>query len=71
MRSLLTPEEIARNVLGDDRLYIREGHRGYGLLRTLYADGFDTEQEIQLDGKLFEGMRGRVLLSKDCVENDG
>jgi len=27
--------------------------------------------EVQLDGELFEGMRGIVNNSKDCVETDG
>lgn len=70
-RSALTPEEQARNVKGDDRLYIREGHRGYGLLRSLYVEDFDKSTQIEMDGQLFEGMRGKVLLSDDCVETDG
>ena len=28
MREKLTPAEIARNVRGDDRMYVREGHKG-------------------------------------------
>ena len=68
---LLTADEIARNVLGDDRLYVRQGHKGHGLLHALYEDGFDKDQEVHLDGKLFQGMSGKVLLSKDCVDVDG
>ncbi len=69
--SKLTPAEIARNVRGDDRLYVREGHPGHNLLKAIYTDGFDHDVEIQLDGKLFEGMRGKVLYSDDCIETDG
>ncbi len=72
---MLTSEEIRRNVRGDDRLYVREGHRGYGLLKGICEEdggaAIDADQEVQMDGKLFEGMRGRVLTSKDCVATDG
>ena len=71
MQHLLTPEEIKRNIRGDDRLYVREGHQGYNLLRTIYTDHFDENTEISLDGKMFEGMGGRVLHSKDCIPTDG
>ena len=37
---------------------------GYNLLRTIYDDNMDRETEIQIDGKMFEGMAGRVLFSK-------
>jgi 5'-3' exonuclease len=67
----LTDAEVARNIRGDDRLYVREGHPGYNLLRCLYTDGFEQEVEVQVDGKMFQGMRGSVLVSDDCVEKDG
>ena len=70
-QNLLTPDEIRRNIRGDDRLYVREGHGGYNMLRTIYTDHFEENTEIQLDGKMFQGMRGRVLHSKDCVPTDG
>ena len=60
----LTAEENRRNMRGDDRLYVREGHKGYNLLRTIYTENFEQDIEIQLDGKMFQGMRGRVLFSK-------
>ena len=56
MQDLLTPEEVRRNIRGDDRLYVREGHAGYNLLRTIYTDNFEENTEIQLDGKMFEGI---------------
>jgi hypothetical protein len=62
---------VARNVRGDDRLYVREGHSGHVLLSCIYTDGFEKEVEIQIDGKIFEGMRGAVLYSDDCVDKDG
>jgi 5'-3' exonuclease len=68
---LLSAEERRRNVRGDDRLYIRENHRGYGLLTSVFTPDFDKDTEIQLDGQLFEGMRGRVLYSYDSIEPDG
>jgi len=68
---LLTEDEVRRNNRGDDRLYVREGHRGYNLLQVLYDKDFSKEQDVQLDGKLFQGMGGKVLHSKDNVEQDG
>lgn len=59
----LTSEEIRRNIRGDDRLYIRDGFQGYNLLRTIYTENLGNDTEIQIDGKLFQGMRGRVLFS--------
>ena len=67
----LTSPEIERNIRGDDRLYVREGHKGYNLLRTIYTDNFEQDTEIQIDGKMFEGMSGRVLFSKNCIPADG
>lgn len=67
---LLSQEEIRRNERGDDRLYIREGHKGFNLLRAIYTDGFEKDCEIQIDGQLFSGMRGRVLFSNANTELD-
>ena len=50
---------------------MREGHEGHGLLQAIYTDGFDHDQEIQLDGKLFDGMSGKVLYSNVCTPADG
>ena len=69
--SKLTAAEIARNVRGDDQLYVREGHSGANLLTCIYTDGFEKDVEIQIDGKLFEGRRGVVLYSDDFIEKDG
>ena len=71
MYPLLTKDEIKRNVLGDDRLYVREGYQGYGLLKCIYDDAFEKDQEVQLDGKMFNGMSGRVLHSSECTPVDG
>ena len=37
---------------------------GYNLLRTIYDDNFDPDVEVQIDGNMFQGMRGRVMFSK-------
>ncbi|KAG8232557.1 hypothetical protein J437_LFUL013043 [Ladona fulva] len=65
---LLTLEERKRNVRGDDRLYVCEGHESYRYLKGLYENkiGNDTEADI-----LSQGMRGKVLLSDDCVPYNG
>ena len=65
---LLTAEEKRRNMRGDDRLYVRENHKGYNLLRAIYTDGFESDTEIQIDGQLFGGVRGRVLHSTENLE---
>jgi 5'-3' exoribonuclease 2 len=62
MANVLTPEEIRRNVRGDDRLYVRENHNGYNLLKTIYTEHFAEDVEVQMDGKIFEGMRGKVFV---------
>ena len=59
----LTKDEIRRNVRGDDRLYIRENHPGYNLLRMIYTDDLGKETEIHLDGEKFS-MRGQVIFSE-------
>ena len=67
----LTPEEVRRNIRGDDRLYVRENHKGYNLLKTIADGEVGEDVEVQIDGKMFEGMRGRVIKTLDCVEPDG
>ena len=37
---------------------------GYNLLRTIYDDNFEPDVEVQIDGNMFQGMRGRVMFSK-------
>ena len=71
MYNKLTEAEIARNIRGDDRLYVREGHDGYNLMNCIYTDSFEKDVEIQIDGKIFQGMRGAVLYSEDCIDKDG
>ena len=34
------------------------------MLRTIYDDNFDPDVEVQIDGNMFQGMRGRVMFSK-------
>lgn len=65
---MLTAEEKRRNMRGDDRMYVRENHRGFNLLRAIYTDGFEKDTEIQIDGQLFGGVRGRVLFSTENLE---
>ena len=70
--SLLTEGERKRNSRGDDRLYIRNSHKGFPLLNAIYTDQvIKDDEEMQIDGKLFEGMGGRVLLSQRNTPQDG
>ena len=34
------------------------------MLRTIYDDNFEPDVEVQIDGNMFQGMRGRVMFSK-------
>jgi hypothetical protein len=45
--------------------------QGYEFLLSTLIEEADQDAEVQLDGQLFEGMRGLVMSSKDCVETDG
>ena len=36
--------------------------------RAIYTDGFERDTEIQIDGQLFGGVRGRVLFSTENLE---
>ncbi|RZF36370.1 hypothetical protein LSTR_LSTR002966 [Laodelphax striatellus] len=65
---LLTDAERKRNQLGDDRLYIGDQHPSYSFLAGLYKNKtlFSTETELST-----EGVRGRILLSEECVTYQG
>ena len=68
----MTDSESKRNSRGDDRLYIRNTHKSFALLNSIYTDQVvKDDEEMQLDGKLFEGMGGRVLFSERNIEQDG
>jgi len=70
--SQLTEAEIQRNIRGDDRLFVREGHPGYNLLRTIYSENLGDDTEIILSPKpSFQGLGGRVLFSKGNCEPGG
>uniref|UniRef100_A0A8D8TWE9 5'-3' exoribonuclease n=1 Tax=Cacopsylla melanoneura TaxID=428564 RepID=A0A8D8TWE9_9HEMI len=63
----LSTEEILRNVRGDDRIYIGSDNEMYSLLKGLYTGKKkDVETEV-----MNQGMRGRVLLSQDNVNQGG
>ncbi|GBL98516.1 5'-3' exoribonuclease 2 [Araneus ventricosus] len=65
--SLLTPDEVKRNVRGKDRLYIRNGHKGYDFFVSLYETGTNWKLEIDMNPTLFSGMSGTVVLSEDVI----
>ena len=70
--SQLSEAESKRNSRGDDRLYVRSSHKGFPLLNAIYTDQvIKDDEEMQLDGKLFEGMGGRVLFSHRNTPQDG
>ncbi|GFW25568.1 5'-3' exoribonuclease 2 [Trichonephila clavipes] len=63
----LTKEEKRRNIRGKDKLYVRNGHAGYEFLVALYEAGSNWKSEIDMNPKLFSGMGGTVILSKDVI----
>ncbi|KAF5308626.1 hypothetical protein FQR65_LT18023 [Abscondita terminalis] len=63
----LTAEERQRNVRGDDRLYIGCHGNGYDFIKDLNKSrNFEIEAPF-----LYGGIKGTVLLAKDCVTEDG
>lgn len=64
---LLTDEEKRRNIRGDDRLYIGNNNEGYSFVKEFVKNAKATiESNISIDG-----MQGTILLSSDCVQQDG
>ena len=63
----LTPAEIARNIRGDDRIFVREGYKGFPFIKTLYDDNLDQDKELDLPASVFDGVSGKALWSQDSV----
>lgn len=64
----LSPEEIKRNVRGDDKLYVSPHNSGYDLIKSLYARKieFNVETAISIDG-----MKGTILITEESVKIGG
>lgn len=60
----LSPEEIRRNVRGEDRLYVGSKNEGYNQIRQLYVQKICEKTEVHVS---IQGMQGTVLLSEECV----
>lgn len=67
-RKELTLEEIKRNKLGDDRLYVGLGCSGFALLKKFYETEDDPEKEFPVS---IDGMQGLVLLAEENVAQGG
>ena len=63
----LTEAEVARNIKGDSRLFVREGYKGFGFVKSMYDDNVDSDTALSLPAALFDGMSGNVLWSQDSV----
>ena len=63
----LTQAEIARNIRGDDRLFVREGYKGFEFIKKIYDDNVDNDTALNVPAALFDGMSGKVLWSQDSV----
>ena len=61
----LTQAEISRNMRGDDRIFVREGYKGFPFIKNLYNDNLDQEKELDLPASDFDGVSGAVLWSQD------
>lgn len=67
--SVLTVDETRRNTKGDDRLFMRKSHRAGDILNKICCEGsLNGEEEIKIDAKIFDGMAGSILPSKDCLQ---
>ena len=63
----LTESEIARNIRGDDRLFVREGYKGFEFVKRVYDDNVDNDTPLSVPAALFDGMSGNVLWSQDSI----
>ena len=61
----LTEAEVARNIRGDDRLFVREGYKGFGFVKPLFDDNLDQDKELSMPAAMFDGLSGTVLWSHD------
>lgn len=64
----LSPEEIKRNIRGDDRLYLSRHHPHYKFLKGLYNQNVEKDAEADV---LIDGMKGTVLITDENVEENG
>ncbi|KAK6618305.1 5'-3' exoribonuclease 2 [Polyplax serrata] len=66
----LTPAERKRNTRGDDKVYIGMDNTGYTFLKGLYDSQKEetTEEEFNF---CFDGVQGKILLSKDFIGHLG
>lgn len=64
----LTPDEVKRNQLGQDRLYVSTYNQNCGLLKALYANTVSVEMETHIS---MDGMAGTVITSDVCVKEGG
>ncbi|XP_037086044.1 5'-3' exoribonuclease 2-like [Pollicipes pollicipes] len=62
---LLTDDERRRNVRGDDRLFIRNGHAGFEVVHQMYAESTET---LEANPELFQKMSGALMPADDLVE---
>ena len=60
-----------RNVRGDDRLYVRKSHAAFDFLEGLYENQYDSDTEVEAESSLFQGMSGKILVSRDTVAYKG
>ena len=63
----LTEDEVARNIRGDNRLFVRQGHTGFAFVQSMYNDNVDHETGLTAPAPLFDGLSGELLWSQDNV----
>lgn len=64
----LSPEEIKRNIRGDDKLYVSPNNRGYDLIKCLYTQKIEYSAETAI---CIDGMKGTVLITEESVKIGG
>ncbi|XP_017784066.1 PREDICTED: 5'-3' exoribonuclease 2 homolog [Nicrophorus vespilloides] len=63
--SKLTPDEIKRNQLGSDRLYVGPHNSGFDKLQSIYVQNLDADTEVHV---VIDGMAGLIKKSNNHVE---
>ncbi|XP_064599809.1 5'-3' exoribonuclease 2-like, partial [Liolophura sinensis] len=66
----LTEDEKKRNVRGNDRLFVGQSHPVFSFLEGLY-EGERTEEMLDINAKLTQGMAGKVACDEFAVMTSG
>ncbi|KAJ1346905.1 5'-3' exoribonuclease 2 [Parelaphostrongylus tenuis] len=66
----LTEEEIARNKIGPNRIFIGRNHPAFDFFKELYTDGDQTVKSVDIDPAFTYGVAGRITTDTTAVAPD-